>query len=236
MKNIQHKFNEVLKLSKIINNKFNYLSNYVYENDKIYLDFLNKYESNNNSNIYKFSIYSFYFRTRLIYTELNNLKNYNQELLNIIYYEYLNLYNMMNNFIINELNIKSKIKNFPPYKHLNNNNYNIELIKDLYNNILMNFNKFDMYIEDYNSEIHSHELQYNNYANINNFISLYIIDNVGVKIKMYKNYMYTFNNSYLVYFENLLEKCNNIINKLNENFIKCDVIEIVDNILDNIFI
>lgn len=233
MKNIQQKFNEVLKLSKIIDNKFNYLSNYIYKNDKIYLDFLNKYESSNNSNIYKFSIYSYYFRTRLIYRELNNLINYNQDLLNIIYYEYTNLYNMMNNFIINELNIKSKIKTFPPYKHLNNNNYDIELIKDLHENILINFNKFNMYIEDYNSEIYNNELQY---TNINNFISIYIIDNIKVKIKMYKNYMYTFNNNYLIYFENLLDKCNNIINKLNENIIKSDVIEIVDNILDNICI
>ena len=187
---------EIIKDYKIdIDNIFRYIKNKTEILTDMYNDYLKEIEDTIN---YRLSLDSFNFQTKLINIENNNYNKIFKYFINRMYGDYYKLYNKLIDYIKNNFkNIKIvKDNRYPKYKDLEVNiEYNIEIIHEIYSNILSILTELSNYCLKENYLIKEIIKKQNNGININNFLNekKYSIIILEKKINFYyeilKNYI-----------------------------------------------
>ena len=187
---------EIIKDYKIdIDNIFRYIKNKTEILTDMYNDYLKEIEDTIN---YRLSLDSFNYQTKLINIENDNYNKIFKYFINRMYGDYYKLYNKLIDYIKNNFkNIKIVKENkYPKYKDLEVNvEYNIEIIDEIYSNILSILTELSNYCLKENYLIKEIIKKQNNGININNFLNekKYSIIILEQKINFYyeilKNYI-----------------------------------------------
>ena len=163
---------EIIKDYKInIDNIFRYIKNKIEILTDMYNDYLKEIEDTIN---YRLSLDSFNYQTKLINIENDNYNKIFKYFINRMYGDYYKLYNKLIDYIKNNFkNIKIVKENkYPKYKDLEVNvEYNIEIIDEIYSNILSILTELSNYCLKENYLIKEIIKKQNNGININNFLN-----------------------------------------------------------------
>jgi len=163
---------EIIKDYKInIDNIFRYIKNKTEILTDMYNDYLKEIEDTIN---YRLSLDSFNYQTKLINIENDNYNKIFKYFINRMYGDYYKLYNKLIDYIKNNFkNIKIVKENkYPKYKDLEVNvEYNIEIIDEIYSNILSILTELSNYCLKENYLIKEIIKKQNNGININNFLN-----------------------------------------------------------------
>jgi hypothetical protein len=198
-KNILEKeFQSIVTMNQEIEDKKNSTDEKLTKLKIIYNDLI----KNNNKKIFIFCLDSFYFQYKLLNIEIEQIKNILILINNRMYGEYYKLYHIIllqikeKGFLIPELYITNK--NHTVYKDLEPHiEYNIELIKEIHNDILVLIDGIYNYHNTNESDIkeHIHNTVVGNA--IANFINTLEYENNILKeqIMLYYNYMSFFHNT-----------------------------------------
>ena len=196
---------EIFKKYKYhIDNIFSYIKNKNELLTIIYNDYLKDIKEVDN---YKFSLDTFNFQIKLINIEYDNYYKLFNFFLNRMYGDYYKLYNKLLDFVkkeVKSINVTNDI-NFPKYKDLEiNNNYDINLIEEIYSNILSILLELSNYCLKENNLIKEITKKQNNGLNISTFVNekKYSIIIIEQKINFYNEIILGY-----ILLENKFVKC-----------------------------
>ena len=169
--NFKNSFETIKDYKNDIDNVFRYIKNKTEILTCMYNDYLKEIKDAVN---YRLSLDSFNFQTKLINIEHDNYSKIFKFFINRMYGDYYKLYNKLIDYV--KKNVKNvKIINdnkFPKYKDLEvNTEYNIEMIDDVYTNILSILTELSNYCLKENHLIKEIAKKQNNGININNFLN-----------------------------------------------------------------
>ena len=235
--NFKNSFETIKDYKNDIDNVFRYIKNKTEILTCMYNDYLKEIKDTIN---YRLSLDSFNFQTKLINIEHDNYNKIFKFFINRMYGDYYKLYNKLIDYVKNNVkNVKIVNDNqYPKYKDLEVNvEYNIEIIDDIYSNILSILTELSNYCLKENHLIKEITKKQNNGININNFLNekKYSIIILEQKINFYyeilKGYIQTqkkfFKRLYLKLKLIYAQLCHDInletsVNKNNSNLGKLD--------------
>jgi len=169
--NFKNSFEMIKDYKNDIDNVFRYIKNKTEILTCMYNDYLKEIKDTVN---YRLSLDSFNFQTKLINIEHDNYNKIFKFFINRMYGDYYKLYNKLIDYVKNNVkNVKIVNDNqFPKYKDLEVNiEYNIEIIDDVYSNILSILTELSNYCLKENHLIKEITKKQNNGININNFLN-----------------------------------------------------------------
>ena len=169
--NFKNSFETIKDYKNDIDNVFRYIKNKTEILTCMYNDYLKEIKDTVN---YRLSLDSFNFQTKLINIEHDNYNKIFKFFINRMYGDYYKLYNKLIDYVKNNVkNVKIVNDNqFPKYKDLEVNiEYNIEIIDDVYSNILSILTELSNYCLKENHLIREITKKQNNGININNFLN-----------------------------------------------------------------
>jgi hypothetical protein len=217
----------------------------IFQDVKRKIEYLNKIYSDivktHSIKEYTFGLDSFYFQTRVIELENDNLSNMLNILTNRFYCEYYKLYKIIEEYIVNDVNLHDKCLNekvFPIYKDLDKNvNYDFNLTIELQRNILKYIMDLCDYLRIKNIELKDNRKLSNLGINIENIVNYQHLSNVllNERITMFVRYMEALNKHHTKYINRLFMNSKSIIDAVNEDimtkqFINDDTISNTDHI------
>ena len=192
--------------------------------------YLNKIYSgivkNHSMKEYTFGLDSFYFQTRLIELENENLNKMLNILTNRFYCEYYKLYKIIEEFISNEINdvkLNDKFSNkkvFPVYKDLDKNaNYDFSLTIEIQRNIVKYIHDLDDYLRIKNIELKDNTKHSKLGINIENIVNYQHFFNALLheKITMFVRYLEALNKHHTKYINRLFITSKSMIDAVNED-------------------
>ncbi len=204
--------NANIKKFEIIKNlKFNIDNNIVNINSisKNLIDYYHELIDNYKKKIFIFGIDSLYFQNKLIEIEFENLIKMYDLILNRIYCEYYKLYNLIVDYIINNIeneeftnNIKNR-SNFPKYNDLDiYKKYNFTIIINIHEEINNILNLLNNILIERNLILSNHREKNNRGLNINNFVNTFNFEIIKYEeqIKLFDNHLNFF---YTIHYKNL---------------------------------
>ena len=233
--NFKNSFETIKDYKNDIDNVFRYIKNKTEILSCMYNDYLKEIKDTVN---YRLSLDSFNFQTKLINIEHDNYNKIFKFFINRMYGDYYKLYNKLIDYVKNNVkNVKIVNDNqFPKYKDLEVNvEYNIEIIDDVYSNILSILTELSNYCLKENHLIKEITKKQNNGININNFLNekKYSIIILEQKINFYYEILKGYIESQKKFFKRLYLKlkliyaqlCHDInletsVNKNNSNLSK----------------
>ena len=233
--NFKNSFETIKDYKNDIDNVFRYIKNKTEILSCMYNDYLKEIKDTVN---YRLSLDSFNFQTKLINIEHDNYNKIFKFFINRMYGDYYKLYNKLIDYVKNNVkNIKIVNDNqYPKYKDLEVNiEYNIEIIDDVYSNILSILTELSNYCLKENHLIKEITKKQNNGININNFLNekKYSIIILEQKINFYYEILKGYIESQKKFFKRLYLKlkliyaqlCHDInletsVNKNNSNLSK----------------
>ena len=169
--NFKNSFETIKDYKNDIDNVFRYIKNKTEILTCMYNDYLKEIKDTVN---YRLSLDSFNFQTKLINIEHDNYNKIFKFFINRMYGDYYKLYIKLIDYVKNNVkNVKIVNDNqFPKYKDLEVNiEYNIEIIDDVYSNILSILTELSNYCLKENHLIKEITKKQNNGININNFLN-----------------------------------------------------------------
>jgi len=169
--NFKNSFETIKDYKNDIDNVFRYIKNKTEILSCMYNDYLKEIKDTVN---YRLSLDSFNFQTKLINIEHDNYNKIFKFFINRMYGDYYKLYNKLIDYVKNNVkNVKIVNDNqYPKYKDLEVNvEYNIEIIDDVYSNILSILTELSNYCLKENHLIKEIKKKQNNGININNFLN-----------------------------------------------------------------
>ena len=169
--NFKNSFETIKDYKNDIDNVFRYIKNKTEILTCMYNDYLKEIKDTVN---YRLSLDSFNFQTKLINIEHDNYNKIFKFFINRMYGDYYKLYNKLIDYVKNNVkNVKIVNDNqYPKYKDLEVNiEYNIEIIDDVYSNILSILTELSNYCLKENHLIKEITKKQKNGININNFLN-----------------------------------------------------------------
>lgn len=167
----KNSFETIKDYKNDIDNVFRYIKNKTEILTCMYNDYLKEIKDTVN---YRLSLDSFNFQTKLINIEHDNYNKIFKFFINRMYGDYYKLYNKLIDYVKNNVkNVKIVNDNqYPKYKDLEVNvEYNIEIIDEVYSNILSILTELSNYCLKENHLIKEITKKQNNGININNFLN-----------------------------------------------------------------
>ena len=233
--NFKNCFETIKDYKNDIDNVFRYIKNKTEILTSMYNEYLKEIKDTVN---YRLSLDSFNFQTKLINIEYDNYNRILKFFINRMYGDYYKLYNKLIDYV--KKNVKNvKIINdneYPKYKDLEVNvEYNMEIIDNVYSNILSILTELSNYCLKENHLIKEIKKKQNNGININNFLNekKYSIIILKQKINFYYEILKGYIESQKKFFKRLYLKlkliyaqlCHDInletsVSKNNSNFSK----------------
>jgi len=202
----------------------------IFQDVKQKIGYLNKIYSdivkNHSMKEYTFGLDSFYFQTRLIELENENLNKMLNILTNRFYCEYYKLYKIIEEYITNEINdvkLNDKFSNkkvFPVYKDLDKNaNYDFNLTIEIQRNIVKYIHDLGDYLRIKNIELKDNTKHSKLGINIENIVNYQHFFNalLNEKITMYIRYLETLNKHHTKYINRLFVTSKSMIDAVNED-------------------
>lgn len=193
--------------------------------NKIYADIV----KNHSMKEYIFGLDSFYFQTRLIELENENLSKMLNILTNRFYCEYYKLHKIIEEYINNEINdvndvkLNDKFLNkkvFPVYKDLDKNcNYDFNLTIEIQRNIVKYITDLCDYLRIRNIELKDNTKHSKLGINIENIVNYQHFSNVLLheRIMMFVRYMEALNKHHTKYINRLFVNSKSMIDAVNED-------------------
>lgn len=190
-----------------------------------YVDFV----QNNKSNVFIFGLDSFYFQSKLLDDEYENLIASYKMILNRMYCEYYKLYKLIVNYIKEHVS-DSKINDI-----VNQNVNSIVIYKDLEPNKEYEFKQFDLInkellsiigllhtkLSEKEKTLEEHEEKQKIGLNINNFVSSYSYEVAMFKnqIMLFENYLSFFYKLHFKYLQRFITKVQVFYTQINHDII-----------------
>ena len=235
-------FNNLINIRNNVKVVFDILQMRINQLKQFYSDFI----KNNKNKLFIFGLDSFHFQSKLIDIEYDDMKRLFLAINNRMYCEYFKLYKIIIEYVYENIRDKKiteiiKLNNFPVYKDLEPyKEYNIELISEIHENILIVINSILSNFNIRENELASHKSKKDIGLNIDNFITSFNYELIVMreKISMFLTYTEFFHQLHIKHlkrFSNKIELLylhisNDIkfdetidINKDNKNQINYDV-------------
>jgi len=175
---------------------------------------------------YTFGLDSFYFQTRLIELENENLSKMLNLLTNRFYCEYYKLHKIIEEYINNEINdvkLNDKFLNkkvFPVYKDLDkNSNYDFNLTIEIQRNIVKYITDLCDYLRIRNIELKDNTKHSKLGINIENIVNYQHFSNALLheRITMFVRYVEALNKHHTKYINRLFVSSKSMIDAVNED-------------------
>ena len=177
----------------------------------------------NSKKIFLFCLDSFYFQYKTFAIEMDNIDRFRLLMNNRMYCDYYKLYNIILNTIKegNEIVLdENEIKSFPVYKDLEPfQEYKIEDIKDLHDNILLLINKLHSQSTSKKYNIDHYNEKHRIGFSISNFINTLEYENrlANEQISLYINYLSFFHISQKKQMQRLYSRIQEFHKEVNDN-------------------
>jgi hypothetical protein len=199
----------------------------IFQDVKLKIGYLNKIYSdivkNHSMKEYTFGLDSFYFQTRLIELENDNLCKMLNILTNRFYCEYYKLYKIIEEYITNDVKLhdtSSNKKVFPVYKDLDKTaNYDFNLTIEIQRNIVKYINDLYGYLRIKNIELTDNTKHSKLGINIENIVNYQYFSNalVNERITMFVRYLEALNKHHTKYINRLFVNSKSMIDAVNED-------------------
>jgi hypothetical protein len=219
---LQEEFESIITLNQEIIDKKNGIDEKLAKLKIIYNDLI----KNNNKKIFIFCLDAFYFQYKILNIEIEQMKHILVLINNRMYGEYYKLYNIIllqikeKGLVIPESYISSK--NHTVYKDLEPHiEYNIELIKEVHNDILVLIDGINNCYNSNESRIKDHLNNTTIGNSIANFINTLEYENSILKeqIMLYYNYISFFHNTQLDHLCKIDEKIVGVQKNIDNNIL-----------------
>jgi len=177
----------------------------------------------NSKKIFLFCLDSFYFQYKTFAIEMDNIDRFRVLMNNRMYCDYYKLYNIVVSTIKENSEItlaENEVKSFPPYKDLEPfQEYKIEDIKDIHENILMLINKLHSFSSSKKYNIDHYNEKHRIGFSISNFINTLEYENrlTNEQIGLYINYLSFFHISQKKQVQRLFSRINDFYKEINDN-------------------
>jgi len=177
----------------------------------------------NSKKIFLFCLDSFYFQYKTFAIEMDNIDRFRLLMNNRMYCDYYKLYNIILNTIkeCNEIVLdENEIKSFPVYKDLEPfQEYKLEDIKDLHDNILLLINKLHSQSSSKKYNIDHYNETHRIGFSISNFINTLEYENrlANEQISLYINYLSFFHISQKKQMQRLYSRIQEFHKEVNDN-------------------
>ena len=177
----------------------------------------------NTKKIFLFCLDSFYFQYKTFAIEMDNIDRFRILMNNRMYCDYYKLYNIILTNIKenNEIMLaENEIKSFPPYKDLEPfQEYKLEDIKDIHENILLLINKLHLFSSSKKYNIDHYNEKHRIGFSISNFINTLEYENRLTKeqISLYVNYLSFFHISQKKQIQRLFLRISEFHKEINDN-------------------
>ena len=185
-------FNNLINIRNNVKVVFDILQARINKLKQFYSDFI----KNNKNKLFVFGLDSFHFQSKLIDIEYDDMKRLFLAINNRMYCEYFKLYKIIIEYVYENIRDKKiteiiKLNNFPVYKDLEPyKEYNIELISEIHENILIIINSILSNLIMRENELDSHKSKKDIGLNIDNFITSFNYELIVMreKISMFLTY------------------------------------------------
>ena len=229
---LKNDFNNIITIRNNVKNIFDIL---LVKIDKLKLFYAELVKEKRN-NTFVFGLDSFYFQSKLIDIEYDDMKRFFLAINNRMYCEYFKLYKIINDYTCKSITEKKiiemlKSNNYPVYKDLEPfKEYDIELILDIHDSILNLLSILISTLNNRENELEIHKAKQNIGLNIDNFITTFSfhITVLREKIIMFITYIEFFHKMHTKYLKRFNTKIQlmhtNIINDINfEESVEMDI-------------
>jgi len=222
---LKNDFNNLINIRNSIKNIFDILQSRI---DKLKL-FYSEFIKNNQNQTLVFGLDSFYFQSKLIDIEYDDMKRLLMAINNRMYCEYFKLNKIIIEYILTNIKDKKvteniKINNFPIYKDLEPyKEYKFEILAEIHGNILKNINILITELNNKENEFKIYETKQEIGLNIDNFVTTFNYNNniMKKKISMFITYVEFFHKLHIKYLTRFNNKIHLIYTDIN-NDIKFD--------------
>ena len=220
---LKNDFNSIITIRNNVKNIFDIL---LVKIDKLKLFYAELVKDKRN-NTFVFGLDSFYFQSKLIDIEYDDMKRFFLAINNRMYCEYFKLHKIINEYICKNITDKKiieivKSNSYPVYKDLEPfKEYDIEIILDIHENILNLLGILISTLNNRENELEIHKTKQNIGLNIDNFITTFSfhITVLREKIIMFITYIEFFHKLHAKYLKRFNTKIQlmhtNIINDIN---------------------
>ena len=220
---LKNDFNSIITIRNNVKNIFDIL---LVKIDKLKLFYAELVKDKRN-NTFVFGLDSFYFQSKLIDIEYDDMKRFFLAINNRMYCEYFKLHKIINEYICKNITDKKiieivKSNSYPVYKDLEPfKEYDIENILDIHENILNLLGILISTLNNRENELEIHKTKQNIGLNIDNFITTFSfhITVLREKIIMFITYIEFFHKLHAKYLKRFNTKIQlmhtNIINDIN---------------------
>ena len=207
-------FNNLINIRNNVKVVFDILQTRINKLKQFYSDFI----KNNKNKLFVFGLDSFHFQSKLIDIEYDDMRRLFLAINNRMYCEYFKLYKIIIEYVYENINDKKiteiiKLNNFPIYKDLEPyKEYNIELITEIHENILIVINSILSNLIMRENELDNHKSKKDFGLNIDNFITSFNYELIVMreKISMFLTYIEFFHELHIKH----LKRFNNKIQLL----------------------
>lgn len=219
---LKDNFNTVIEIRKNVKIIFEILQQRINKLKQFYHDFI---VDNNNNQIFIFGLDSFYFQSKIIDLEYEDMKRLFLAMNNRIYCEYYKLHKIIVYYIKENINEKKileslKMSNYPTYKDLEPfKEYDIELINDIHENVFDLILQILTFTEHKERELLIITSKKNIGLNIDNFVNTFSYDIVVMKekINLFIKYIEFFHKLHIKYFKKLSNKIQLMYNDVSSD-------------------
>lgn len=215
-------FNTVINLKNENIGIFDVLKNRIIKLKTIYSDII----KNNNEKLFIFGLDSFYFQSKIIDIENDDMHRLYNAITNRIYCEYFKLYKILIEYIIESIDdkkilasIKSK-SDYPIYKDLEPfKQYDFEIILDIHDTIIGLLLDINNYITNKECELKLYQDKNTIGLNIDNFVNTYTFNNMVIreKLLLFITYIEFFHKLHIKYFTRFTTKMQLFISQINHD-------------------
>ena len=209
---LKSEFSNVITIRNTVKNVFDILQTRIDKLKIIYLEFI----KDNKTEMFVFGLDSFYFQSKLIDIEYDDMKRLFLAINNRMYCEYFKLYKIIVEYILINVNDKKiieliKVNNFPVYKDLEPfKEYKFEIVLELHVNIINLLSSLNSYLSNKEMELKIYNQKKDIGLNIDNFVTSFNFNNVVIKEKItlfitYIEFFHKLHSKYLKRFSNKIQ-------------------------------
>lgn len=218
---LKDNFSSIIEIRKNVKIIFEILHDKIYKLKQFYQDFI----ANNNTQLFIFGLDSFYFQSKMIDIEYEDMKRLFLAMNNRIYCEYFKLHKIIIYYInenISDKKILESIKTciYPIYKDLEPfKEYDFELINDIHENVFDLILQIITYTEHKEKELIIHTSKKNIGLNIDNFVNTFNYDIIIMKekINLFIKYIEFFHKLHTKHFKRLSNKIQLMYNDISHD-------------------
>ena len=235
---LKNDFNNLITIRNNVKVVFDILQTRINKLKQFYSDFI----KNNKNKLFVFGLDSFHFQSKLIDIEYDDMKRLFLAINNRMYCEYFKLYKIIIEYVYENIRDKKiteiiKLNNFPVYKDLEPyKEYNIELISEIHENILIIINSILSNLIMRENELDSHKSKKDIGLNIDNFITSFNYEIIVMreKISMFLTYTEFFHKLHIKHLKRFSNKIELLYLHISNDIKFDDTIDISKDIKNEI--